>query len=76
MALLIIVIVAALAFTAYCLVDLARAGEVRSLSHGVWAVACLVSMPLGGILYLVAGKVWNVPEGPGTAPRWPMWHGH
>lgn len=76
MAVLIIVIVAALAFTAYCLVGLARATEVRSLSPGVWPAICLVSMPWGGILYLCAGKVWNVPEGPARAPRWPMWHGH
>ena len=76
MALPIILIVAVLAFTVYCLVDLARATEVRSLSRGVWVVICLVSQPWGGLLYLAAGKVCRVSEGPGAAPRWPMWHGH
>jgi hypothetical protein len=33
--------VVAVGFTFYCLVDLARAKKVRSLSSGVWAVICL-----------------------------------
>jgi hypothetical protein len=70
------VVAAAVAFTVYCLVDLARAAEVRSLSRGVWAVICLASMPWGGIIYLMAGKVWPDREVPGSAPRWPMWHSH
>jgi hypothetical protein len=71
-----IIVIPVLAFTVYCVADVARATAVRSLSRGVWAVICLVSMPLGGILYLAAGKAWKVPEGPGAALRWPMWHGH
>jgi Phospholipase_D-nuclease N-terminal len=66
-----IILILVLAFTVYCVADLARAAEVRSLSRGVWAVICLVLMPLGGILYLLAGKAWNVPEDPGIAPRSP-----
>jgi len=71
-----VVVVGAVAFTVYCLVDPARAEEVRSLSRGVWAAICLVSMPTGGIIYLMAGKVWKVREIPGSAPRWPMWRAH
>ncbi len=48
---------AAIAFEAVCLADLARAEEVRRLPRGAWMVICLVSIPLGGILYLAAGRV-------------------
>ena len=49
--------VAAIAFEVFCLADLARAEEVRRLPRGAWAIICLVSIPLGGIIYLVAGRV-------------------
>ncbi len=51
------VLVAAAGFAAFCLADLARAGEVRYLPKWGWAIACLVSIPLGGIMYLSAGKI-------------------
>jgi len=73
---LLVVVAGAVAFTVYCLVDLARAEEARSLPRGAWAAICLVSMPMGGIIYLVAGKVWKVREVPGSAPRWPMCRAH
>jgi hypothetical protein len=44
-----------LAFVGYCLVDLAR-HEVRYLPKWAWAIICLVSVPLGGIVYLLAGR--------------------
>ncbi len=51
------ILVAALAFDAFCLVDLARAGEVRYLPKWAWALVCLVSTPWGGIIYLIFGRL-------------------
>ena len=44
-----------------CLTDLARADRVRFLPKWAWAVACLTQIPLGGILYLLIGRVWRRP---------------
>ena len=44
-------------FAAFCLVDLARARQVRYLPKWGWAVVCLIQIPFGGIIYLAAGKV-------------------
>ena len=47
-------------FVVFCLVDLARAEEVRCLPKWVWAILCLgvgLTIPFGGIAYLVFGKV-------------------
>ncbi len=44
------------AFVGYCLYDLSRS-EVRYLPKWAWAVVCIFSMPLGGVVYLVAGRV-------------------
>jgi Phospholipase_D-nuclease N-terminal len=43
------------AFVGYCLVDLARC-EVRYLPKWAWAVICLVSVPVGGLVYLLVGR--------------------
>ena len=51
------VAVAALAFVLYCLVDVFRAEAVRYLPRWVWALICVISIPLGGILYLILGRV-------------------
>lgn len=50
-------LVLATGFEVFCLVDLARAEEVRHLPRWAWAIICLMSIPLGGILYLVFGRV-------------------
>lgn len=50
------VIVVAVAFEVFCLVDLARARDARYLPRWAWALICLVSIPLGGVIYLVAGR--------------------
>lgn len=77
MPVLIALIAVAVGFTVYCLIDLARAQEVHGLSHGVWAVLCLVSIPWGGIIYLMVGKVRKDRDLPGyDSRRWPMWRAH
>jgi hypothetical protein len=53
---LIPVLIVAAGFEVICLVDLARAEEVRHLPRWAWAILCLVSIPLGGIVYLVFGR--------------------
>ena len=54
---LIPVLPAAACFAAFCLIDLAGADRVRYLPKWGWAVVCLIQIPLGGIMYLAAGKV-------------------
>ena len=36
--------------------DLARADQVRYLPKWAWAVVCLISCPLGGLIYIVIGR--------------------
>jgi Phospholipase_D-nuclease N-terminal len=43
------------AFVAFCLVDLARS-EVRYLPKWVWALICVASVPVGGLIYLLVGR--------------------
>lgn len=63
------VIVVAVGFAAYCLVDLIRAPSVRSLPKPVWAlVILLVSFPLGAIVYLVWGRDRYATTAPDAAP--------
>ena len=45
----------AAAYIAYCLYDLRRS-SVRYLPKWAWAAICVLSIPLGGILYLTVGK--------------------
>jgi uncharacterized membrane protein YwaF len=47
-------------FVVFTEVDLARAEEVRYLPKWAWAILCLgigLTIPFGGIAYLVFGKV-------------------
>ena len=46
----------AVAFEVFCLVDVFHAEKVRYLPRWAWALICLISIPLGGIIYLVAGR--------------------
>jgi hypothetical protein len=48
-------VVLALAFVGYCLYDLSRS-HVRYLPKWAWALVCLLSIPVGGILYLTIGR--------------------
>lgn len=44
-----------LAFVGYCWVDISRS-EVRYLPKWAWAAICLLSVPIGGIVYLLVGR--------------------
>jgi len=56
---LITAVAVVLIFEVYCLVDIARAKDVRRLDRETWALISLVTLPLGGILYLSLGKRWK-----------------
>ena len=49
------IILLALGFVAYCWVDIVR-NEVRYLPKWGWALICLLSVPMGGIVYLLVGR--------------------
>jgi hypothetical protein len=54
---LLLIALLAVAFDAFCLVDIARADEVRYLHKWTWVLICLIQIPLGGILYLSIGRI-------------------
>jgi hypothetical protein len=54
-----ILFVIVIGFTVYCLVDLVRASTVNYLPKWAWALICVVSEPLGGIVYLLVGRRRN-----------------
>jgi hypothetical protein len=45
-----------LAFVVFCLVDVFRRPAVRHLPRWAWALICCVSVPVGGIIYLLVGR--------------------
>jgi hypothetical protein len=50
------VVVLLIAWEVFCLRDLARAHRVRYLPKWGWALVCLLSIPWGGIIYLIVGR--------------------
>ena len=54
---LIVIVVLAVCFDSFCLIDLARARQVRYLPKWAWVLFCLFESPLGGIMYLSCGRV-------------------
>jgi hypothetical protein len=55
-------------FDAFCLVDIARASQVRYLPKWAWALICLAQTPGGGIVYLCVGRVGHArSDSPGLA---------
>jgi hypothetical protein len=50
------IVLVGIAFEVFCLVDVFRTAEVRYLPRWAWAIICLISIPLGGIVYLMVGK--------------------
>jgi len=58
----------AIGFDAFCLVDIARAAQVRYLPKWAWTLICLSQNPLGGIMYLSIGHIGRPrPVPPGDA---------
>jgi hypothetical protein len=53
---LIPIVVVSVAFQFYCLVDVIRTEEVRYLPRWAWAIVCFISVPFGGIVYLIVGR--------------------
>ncbi len=51
------IIVVGVCFEVFCLVDVIRAGDVRYLPRWAWAIISLLSIPLGGVIYLSVGRV-------------------
>jgi Phospholipase_D-nuclease N-terminal len=51
------VLIIALAFAIFCVVDLFRRPGVKYLPRWLWAIICVISIPLGGIIYLIFGRV-------------------
>src|ERR1700761_1538791 len=62
-----VVAVLAVAFAVFCLIDLVRAKEVRLLPKAIWAVIICVSLPWGGLVYLLAGRDRQAQADPATA---------
>lgn len=48
-------IVVAVAFVGYCLFDISRS-DVKHLPKWAWALICIFSIPVGGIVYLMVGR--------------------
>ncbi len=46
----------ALGFVIWVVVDIARADSVKHLPKWAWIVLSMVSIPLGGIVYLLVGR--------------------
>jgi hypothetical protein len=62
-----IILALAAAFDAFCLIDIARAKQVRYLPKWAWALICLGQAPAGGIVYLCVGRVDRAPSAPGNS---------
>jgi hypothetical protein len=48
-------VVLAVVFVGYCLFDVFRS-DVRYLPRWAWAAVCVLSVPMGGIVYLLIGR--------------------
>lgn len=48
-------LVLAAAFVVYCWVDIAK-NDVKHLPKWAWAIIAFISIPIGGIIYLVIGR--------------------
>jgi hypothetical protein len=66
----ILLLALAAVFDAFCLIDIARASQVRYLPKWAWALICLAQCPTGGIVYLCLGRVSRARSAPpGSAQR-------
>ena len=46
----------AVGFVVFCWVDLSRTETVRWLPRWGWAIVCAITVPAGGIVYLLWGR--------------------
>ena len=53
----------AVAFYIYCIIDVlrTRSGDTRSLPRWVWLLVVIVLPLVGGLLWLLLGRVWGSP---------------
>jgi hypothetical protein len=51
-----VIVALAVAWEVFCLRDLARADRVRYLPKWGWAIVCLISIPWGGLVYVILGR--------------------
>jgi hypothetical protein len=65
----ILLLTLAAAFDAFCLIDIARASQVRYLPKWVWALICLVQCPGGGIVYLCVGRAIRPQSAPPSSAQ-------
>ena len=49
-------ILLAVAWVAFCLVQVVRSPGVRGLPRWAWALVVVLSVPLGGVVFLLAGR--------------------
>jgi hypothetical protein len=56
-------VILAVAFYIYCIIDVLRTrrDEARSLPKWLWLVLVIIVPVLGGLLWLVLGRVWRAP---------------
>jgi len=52
------IVIIAVGFVAYCLNDL-RQSDVKHLPKWAWAILIVVSVPAGGIVYLVVARQYR-----------------
>jgi hypothetical protein len=55
------VVILAVAWEVFCLHDLARADRVRYLPKWGWAIVSLISIPWGGLAYVIFGRDRGAP---------------
>jgi ABC-2 type transport system ATP-binding protein len=58
--------VVAAGFAVFCLADLARTAHPRHLPKPVWALIICITIPWGGLAYLIFGRDW--PASPPSPP--------
>lgn len=44
------------AYIGFCWMDIYKAPRTKYLPKYLWALICLLSIPLGGIIYFIVGK--------------------
>jgi hypothetical protein len=61
---LMLVLALAVAFDAFCVVDIARAAQVRYLPKWAWVLICVIQTPGGGIAYVSIGRIGRARPAP------------